>query len=81
MDNETKAFGRMVDYRVGEVTAAAPPLMAQRIYAKFSQACAEQSAPAEYRRGGSQGLRKQSSPTPRTRSMRRRSRVHRRPDS
>ena len=45
MDAATKAFGRLVDYQVGEVTAAATFYMAE-IYANFSQALRESERPA-----------------------------------
>jgi hypothetical protein len=46
MDAATKAFGRLVDYQVGEVTAAATFYMAE-IYANFSQALRESERPAD----------------------------------
>src|SRR6266851_4900957 len=46
MDNATQAFGRLVDYQVGEVTAAATFYMAE-IYANFSQALRESGRPAD----------------------------------
>src|SRR5258708_21422614 len=46
MDNATKAFGRLVDYQVGEVTAAATFYMAE-IYANFGQALRESQRPAD----------------------------------
>ncbi len=46
MDNATQAFGRLVDYQVGEVTAAATFYMAE-IYANFSQALRESERPAD----------------------------------
>jgi hypothetical protein len=46
MDNATKAFGGLVDYQVGEVTAAATFYMAE-IYANFSQALRESERPAD----------------------------------
>jgi len=55
MDNATEAFGRLVDYQVGEVTAAATFYMAE-IYANFSQALRESERPAISARS-SQGLR------------------------
>jgi hypothetical protein len=46
MDAATKAFGALVDYQVGEVTAAATFYMAE-IYANFSQALRESERPAD----------------------------------
>jgi TolA-binding protein len=46
MDAATKAFGRLVDYQVGEVTAAATFYMAE-IYANFSQALRESERPGD----------------------------------
>jgi tetratricopeptide (TPR) repeat protein len=46
MDAATKAFGRLVDYQVGEVTAAATFYMAE-LYANFSQALRESERPAD----------------------------------
>jgi cellulose synthase operon protein C len=46
MDAATKAFAKLVDYQVGEVTAAATFYMAE-IYANFSQALRESERPAE----------------------------------
>lgn len=46
MDNATKAFGRLVDYQVGEVTAAATFYMAE-IYANFGQALRESERPVD----------------------------------
>ncbi|MGN6454446.1 MAG: tetratricopeptide repeat protein, partial [Steroidobacteraceae bacterium] len=46
MDTATKAFARLVDYQVGEVTAAATFYMAE-IYANFSQALRESEHPAD----------------------------------
>src|SRR4029077_11823061 len=46
MDNATKAFGRLVDYQVAEVTAAATFYMAE-IYANFGQALRESERPAD----------------------------------
>jgi TolA-binding protein len=46
MDVATKAFGRLVDYQVGEVTAAATFYMAE-IYANFSHALRESERPAD----------------------------------
>src|SRR5262249_26105923 len=46
MDTATKAFGGLVDYQVGEVTAAATFYMAE-IYANFSQALRESERPAD----------------------------------
>jgi tetratricopeptide (TPR) repeat protein len=46
MDTTTKAFARLVDYQVGEVTAAATFYMAE-IYANFSQALRESERPAD----------------------------------
>jgi tetratricopeptide (TPR) repeat protein len=46
MDAATKAFGALVDYQVGEVTAAATYYMAE-IYANFSQALRESERPAD----------------------------------
>jgi outer membrane protein assembly factor BamD (BamD/ComL family) len=46
MDTATKAFARLVDYQVGEVTAAATFYMAE-IYANFSQALRESERPAD----------------------------------
>jgi hypothetical protein len=46
MDAATKAFGGLVDYQVGEVTAAATFYMAE-IYANFSQALRESERPAD----------------------------------
>ena len=45
MDAATKAFGALVDYQVGEVTAAATFYMAE-IYANFSRALHESERPA-----------------------------------
>jgi tetratricopeptide (TPR) repeat protein len=45
MDIATKAFGGLVDYQVGEVTAAATFYMGE-IYANFSQALRESERPA-----------------------------------
>jgi cellulose synthase operon protein C len=45
MNTATKAFGSLVDYQVGEVTAAATFYMAE-IYANFSQALRESERPA-----------------------------------
>jgi outer membrane protein assembly factor BamD (BamD/ComL family) len=45
MDAATKAFSALVDYQVGEVTAAATFYMAE-IYANFSQALRESERPA-----------------------------------
>ena len=50
MDAVTKAFGRLVDYQVGEVTAAATFYMAE-IYANFSQALRESERPADLSAG------------------------------
>jgi tetratricopeptide (TPR) repeat protein len=44
MDTVTKAFGALVDYQVGEVTAAATFYMAE-IYANFSQSLRESERP------------------------------------
>jgi hypothetical protein len=46
MDAASKAFTRLVDYQVGEVTAAATFYMAE-IYANFSQALRESERPAD----------------------------------
>jgi outer membrane protein assembly factor BamD (BamD/ComL family) len=46
MDAATRAFGGLVDYQVGEVTAAATFYMAE-IYANFSQALRESERPAD----------------------------------
>jgi TolA-binding protein len=46
MDTATKAFGALVDYQVGEVTAAATFYMAE-IYTNFSQALGESERPAD----------------------------------
>src|SRR5262252_1712213 len=46
MDSATKAFARLVEYQVGEVTAAATFYMAE-IYANFSQALRESERPAD----------------------------------
>jgi tetratricopeptide (TPR) repeat protein len=46
MDTATKAFAKLVDYQVGEVTAAATFYMAE-IYANFSQALRESERPAD----------------------------------
>jgi len=46
MDAATKAFGGLVDYQVGEVTAAATFYMAE-IYANFSQALRDSERPAD----------------------------------
>jgi cellulose synthase operon protein C len=46
MDSATKTFGALVDYQVGEVTAAATFYMAE-IYANFSQALRESERPAD----------------------------------
>jgi cellulose synthase operon protein C len=46
MDTATKAFSALVDYQVGEVTAAATFYMAE-IYANFGQALRESERPAE----------------------------------
>ena len=46
MDTATKAFARLLDYQVGEVTAAATFYMAE-IYANFSQALRESERPAD----------------------------------
>jgi len=46
MDAATKAFGGLVDYQVGEVTAAATFYMAE-IYANFSQALRESERPPD----------------------------------
>jgi cellulose synthase operon protein C len=46
MDAATKAFSALVDYQVGEVTAAATFYMAE-IYANFGQALRESERPAE----------------------------------
>jgi TolA-binding protein len=46
MDVATKAFGALVDYQVGEVTAAATFYMAE-IYANFSQSLRESERPAD----------------------------------
>jgi hypothetical protein len=46
MDSATKAFARLVDYQVAEVTAAATFYMAE-IYANFSQALRESERPAD----------------------------------
>jgi tetratricopeptide (TPR) repeat protein len=46
MDTATKAFGRLLDYQVGEVTAAATFYMAE-IYANFSQALRDSERPAD----------------------------------
>ena len=46
MDAATKAFGALVDYQVGEVTAAATFYIAE-IYANFSQALRESERPAD----------------------------------
>jgi len=45
MDTATKAFGALVDYQVGEVTAAATFYTAE-IYANFGQALRESERPA-----------------------------------
>jgi hypothetical protein len=46
MDTASKTFARLVDYQVGEVTAAATFYMAE-IYANFSQALRESERPAD----------------------------------
>jgi len=46
MDTAMKAFGALVDYQVGEVTAAATFYMAE-IYANFSQTLRESERPAD----------------------------------
>jgi outer membrane protein assembly factor BamD (BamD/ComL family) len=46
MDTTTKAFGALVDYQVGEVTAAATFYMAE-IYTNFSQALGDSERPAD----------------------------------
>ena len=46
MDAATKVFGALVDYQVGEVTAAATFYIAE-IYANFSQALRESERPAD----------------------------------
>jgi TolA-binding protein len=46
MDAATKAFAKLIDYQVGEVTAAATFYMAE-IYANFSQALRESERPAD----------------------------------
>jgi hypothetical protein len=46
MDTATKAFAKLVDYQVGEVTAAATFYMAET-YANFSQALRESERPAD----------------------------------
>ena len=46
MDAATKAFGKLVDYQVGEVTAAATFYMAE-IYANFGQSLRESERPAD----------------------------------
>jgi tetratricopeptide (TPR) repeat protein len=46
MDAATKAFARLLDYQVGEVTAAATFYMAE-IYATFGQALRESERPAD----------------------------------
>jgi tetratricopeptide (TPR) repeat protein len=46
MDTATKAFGGLVEYQVGEVTAAATFYLAE-IYANFSQALRESERPAD----------------------------------
>jgi tetratricopeptide (TPR) repeat protein len=46
MDTATKAFGRLIDYQVGEVTGAATYYLAE-IYANFSQALRESERPAD----------------------------------
>jgi len=46
MDTATKAFAKLVDYQVGEVTAAATFYMAE-IYSNFSQALRESERPAD----------------------------------
>ena len=46
MDAATKAFGALVDYQVGEVTAAATFYIAE-IYANFSEALRESERPAD----------------------------------
>jgi len=46
MDGATKAFAKLVDYQVAEVTAAATFYMAE-IYANFSQALRESERPAD----------------------------------
>jgi tetratricopeptide (TPR) repeat protein len=46
MDAALEAFGRLVDYEVGEVTAAATFYMAE-VYSEFSQALIESERPAD----------------------------------
>src|SRR5258708_21676528 len=46
MDNGTRGLRRLVEYQVGEVTAAASFYMAE-IYANFSQALRESERPAD----------------------------------
>ena len=46
MDTATKAFARLLDYQVGEVTAAATFYMAE-IYANFSQSLRDSERPAD----------------------------------
>jgi outer membrane protein assembly factor BamD (BamD/ComL family) len=46
MDTTTKTFGALVDYQVGEVTAAATFYMAE-IYTNFSQALGDSERPAD----------------------------------
>jgi hypothetical protein len=53
MDTATKAFATLVDYQVGEVTAAATFYMAE-IYANFSQSLRESERPADL---GADGLK------------------------
>src|SRR5262249_32287971 len=53
MDAATKTFGALVDYQVGEVTAAATYYMAE-IYANFSQSLRESERPADL---GADGLK------------------------
>jgi tetratricopeptide (TPR) repeat protein len=53
MDAATKTFGALVDYQVGEVTAAATYYMAE-IYANFSQSLRESERPADL---GTDGLK------------------------
>lgn len=50
MDAATKAFGGLVNYQVGEVTAAATFYMAE-IYANFSQSLRESERPADLSAG------------------------------
>ena len=80
MDAALDAFGRLVDYEVGEVTAAATFYMAE-IYSDFSRALIESERPADLEPAELQELRRRRSKRRRSPSKRRRSRCTRRTSS